>query len=185
MSLADMRHQLRQVDKMSDTQIRRDMLAARKLIENATGRVFTTTTYRWELDAFPGREIILPKTPYVSAGFQIEYYSPTGGAPASGRFTVTSTDYEVHDRGELPAIVELDSDKTWPATTDRLDAVQIVFTAGYGSIGLVPANMQRALVALTRFWFENPDTAGRMTKELEFSLTALIDSLKTGQHVAI
>jgi len=157
------------------------MLAARKLIENATGRVFTTTSYRWELDAFPGREIILPKTPYVSAGFQIDYYALNLGAPV----TVTSSDYEVHDRGELPAIVELDSDKTWPATQDRLDAVQIIFVSGYGSIGLVPANMQRALVALTRFWFENPDTAGRMTKELEFSLTALIDSLKTGQHVAI
>lgn len=183
-SLADMRFQLRLTDTASDTLINELMRAARNLIENATSHTINTTTYRWELDEFPlFREIELPRAPYDATGFLIDYFA----VDAASTTNFAPTKFEVHDRGELPAIVELDTDQNWPATHDRLDAVQITFNAGHASTATVPENVKQAMKILVTHWFENPQAVviGKTSKAIEFALDACIDSMRTGQQISV
>ena len=64
--------------------------------------------------------------------------------------TFDSSNYYITDKQEYATInLDIENNKTWPTDVDnRKQAVEIVFTAGYGSNPCdVPANLKRAMLA--------------------------------------
>jgi len=177
--ISELRHQIGLTDTASDTMLRSMMRAGASMIEKATSRTLCTTTYTYELGAFPdGRTIELPRAPLASVT-SVKYLAQTTEVLT----TVTASDYEVHDRGEMLPVIELDADKDWPTPHDRLDSVQIIFVAGYTSADLVPEEAQQWIILFVK----NKLAAehGAKSSNAEAAMNSLIDSLGTGQVYVI
>jgi len=128
-----------------------------------TGRALATTSFRlvaqkWPMRqvAYPGpflgdqfvRNFELPRSPLVAVQ-SVQYYAP-GVAEIQ---TLTSAAYWVVT-GMEPGMVYLRDGYDWPELEDRPDAVQVNFTAGYGSdASAIPAQLRQAILLLCRYFY--------------------------------
>lgn len=105
------------------------MNAAINDAEEYTGRAVFDTVYKYTLMDFPsGAEIVLPRSP-VSAVASIKYYDEDGVLQTFG-----TGNYSVNINDQMRGSIYLDEDADWPAVQeDNPEAVEIAFTAGYGS----------------------------------------------------
>ncbi len=92
--------------------------------EHAVGRSFINQQWRLTLDAF-GEAIRLSSPPTVSVE-SISYYDTENVLR-----TLDPADYTV-DTKSLPGYVVPAVDKAWPETFDKINAVAVVYTCGYG-----------------------------------------------------
>lgn len=98
---------------------------ARQACEDRTERTLITTPWRLTLPAFESL-IVLHRPPVITV--QSVQYRDTAG----DLITIDPADYVVHSHLE-PALLAPAPGVDWPATqADRLDAVVINYTAGYG-----------------------------------------------------
>lgn len=93
--------------------------------EHETGRAFVEQTYRLTLDAFPPA-IRLDKPPILSVK-HIKYIDPAGV-----QRTLDPQDYLVDAESEPGYIVPAPG-RGWPTTQARVNAVEVVYTCGYGA----------------------------------------------------
>lgn len=141
-----------------DGLLERMIVAARQLCEEATGRAFLTQTWLLSRDSFPcaryGQcftmpQILLPR-PRVQDVASITYLDGTGT-----RQTLTSS-YYLLDAGAEPAVLMPAPGRAWPYTPHVSGAVQVTYTAGYGSDpDDVPAALKLAILQLVAHWYEN------------------------------
>jgi uncharacterized phiE125 gp8 family phage protein len=132
-------------------------------IERYTGRSIAPTQYRLVLEDWPRgpsefasyprapqgaylHAIELPRAP-VTAVATVKYYPENSEVLT----TLSSTQYFSITSKE-PGLVYLKSDKEWPVISERPDAVQVEFTAGY-TAGNCPASMKQAALLLARFYY--------------------------------
>jgi uncharacterized phiE125 gp8 family phage protein len=92
--------------------------------EHITGRAFVTQTWRLTLDAFHGA-IRLEKPPLASV-VHIKFYDASGLQQ-----TLAPQDY-MPDLESEPGYVVPVPGRTWPSTADRINAVEVQYTCGYG-----------------------------------------------------
>lgn len=173
-SLFEARRNLRVYDSGSDQLILDLIQDARSLIERNCGIRLNTTSQRWELDSFPAiREVELPVGPLDSLT-SIKYYATDD----SSLTTLSGSDYEIHARQDLPAIIELTSTSDWPNTDDRIDAVQVDFLAGYGnSPEDVPHDARCLIKLLVSHWFDAPTDRGGVPAECSRLVYQLFETL--------
>ena len=160
------------VDTASDdTLITALIVAARLQIEKETKRTLVTTSWKLTQDVFPGhigghnfhdnRHIDHSRHGVSSLGIDLDVppiqsvttvkYFDTDG---SQQTLVAGTDYQVDTEGEpgrlLPAI-----DKDWPDTqSGRLNAVEVIYVAGYGAASTVPQLLKQAILWLVTAMYE-------------------------------
>jgi len=125
--------------------------AARKTIEAAQNRQLITAEYEWSFDYWPcANGFTLPISPVQSVD-AIKYYDTAGTQQtwASSNYQVSLTD--------VLATVTLETSATFPVLEqDKVNAVTVEFTAGYGDAASdVPENTRLAIMALVGHWFEN------------------------------
>ena len=138
--------------------------AAREWCERFTGRQFITASWTLKLDAFPGAQprrewyypggggLRLPKPPLQSVT-SIQYIDTAG---ATQTFAAASYDEDIYQEyGRVaPAYQE-----SWPSTREDINAVTIIYVAGYGDERQdVPAPLRQAILLLTGHWFENRES---------------------------
>lgn len=143
------------------------IVAARRLAEQQTGRALVTQTWKQTLDAFPAAEIALAMPPLRSVT-SIKYYDTDGVLQTLG-----SSAYTVHPSG-LVGLVAPAYGTSWPDTRARIDAVEIVFEAGYGSAAAVPQEIKQWMLLHIANWYENRESAGERRETLPF-VDALLD----------
>ena len=155
--------------------------AARDHLEQATGRTFVATTYKLTLDEFAHNEIQLPRSPILSIE-SVTYDDRDGNSQ-----TLATSGYTL-DLASEPGWIVPDLHTRWPATFQGVNALQIVFRAGYASDGNtppdhaanVPARAKLAVKSLVAHWYAErepiPDT-GRIT-EIPYHLTRLVNGLR-------
>lgn len=144
------------------------IVAARRLAEQQTGRALVTQSWKQTFDAFPAAEIALAMPPLVSVQ-SVKYYDPDGAQQTlSG-----ASDYTVHTSG-IVGLVAPAYNTSWPATRDMLEAVEIAFTAGYGSAAAVPQEIKQWMLLHIANWYENRESAGERREMLPF-VDALLD----------
>jgi uncharacterized phiE125 gp8 family phage protein len=141
--LADARvHLKNEEESYDDALITALVKAAGELAENKTGRAFMRSTWLWTGVNFPCADrdgfFRLYPGPLVSVA-SIKYYPSDGGTQVT---MVAGTDYEVDSRSTPGRIRFLES---LPGVDDRFDAVEIVFTAGYGAVDATESAQQAAL----------------------------------------
>lgn len=125
--------------------------AARRLTERETGRRWVTQTCRLVLPWWPADSLIrLPVTP-VQSVTSVKYYDVTGVQ----RTLTANADYRTWLGRERP-LVYPPAPAYWPDLHDgRLDRVEVVFVAGYGTASAVPAEAKAAVLLACAFWNEN------------------------------
>lgn len=169
-TLAEARAHLRVTATDEDAKILALIFAAREYAENFTGRALVTQTWDLVLECFPrGREIRLPKPPLQQV-VHVKYRDVDNVEQ-----TLATSDYQVDADDTSPRIV-LATNKSWPDTYDRIDAVTVRFKAGYGGTAKVPYAIQAAMLLLIGHWFENREAVniGNITTALDFSVEALL-----------
>lgn len=172
------------VDSTEDQTYIRDLISvAREYFDALTGRSSATTSYvltaeTWE-DLFcqTGRinntsayVIPLYRTPLLTVE-SIKYYAPD----ASSLTTINAGDYRVITGAEPGMIQFKDSP---PSVDDRIDAIQIAFTAGSDC---APAMCKHAIRMLVAHFYENrTPIAFASSSEIPFTLKSLIENQKIG-----
>jgi uncharacterized phiE125 gp8 family phage protein len=148
--------------------------AARGAVEEATQLQLITATWELTLDGFPrnwSEPIELPRPP-ITAITSIAYTDENGAAQ-----TLSASDYQV-DAKSFPGRLVPAVDLEWPDTqADKLNAVTITYTAGYGAAGSsVPRPLRQAMLLLVSHWFENREAVvvGTIVTELPFAVKSLI-----------
>lgn len=133
------------------------------------GRALGTQTWRQDFTCFADR-ISLPLAP-VQSVTSIKYYDFDGVLQ-----TVAPADYALFEDALSPYVC-LASGASWPASVQsRVNAVQIVFLAGYVDVGKVPDPIKQAILLLVGHWYENREAVnvGNITTELPMAVAALI-----------
>lgn len=170
--------------------------AAVAAVEDYTGRSLITQTYtlreeRWPSDGGPGRGagwgitrradlfkrtygVTLARSPLVAIN-SVKYYPSDGGA----RVTWGAANYAA-DTASLPGKLVVTDGVTLPDLFARNDALEIEFTAGYGTKGsAMPPMLQLAVLQLARHFFDNPSAVTEMTiEEMPYSFVQLLRSQK-------
>jgi len=117
------------VDTDNDTRIASYYKAARQWMELHTGRAFVSQTWTMNLSDWPDDGIIeLRPNPVISIT-SVKYYNTDGTQTT----LVAGTDYQVDVNSE-PARIAEEPGATWPSLeTDRLNPIEVIFVAGYGT----------------------------------------------------
>ena len=137
-------------DTSSDSQIGWMIPAARRYVENRTGRALINQTWQLFLDEFPAL-IELPLG-VVSSVTHVKYTDASGTVQ-----TLDAADYQT-DLVSVPArIAPSYASMSWPGTRERtFNAVEVQFVAGYGAAGgSVPDDIIEALYRIVGHWLNN------------------------------
>lgn len=152
-SLDDIRDHLRILENDRDSDLLSLMSAVERHIENYLGRTLITKTYKLNLDRFCN-PIYIPRPPLVSV--ESVKYIDTDGTQQ----TLASSVYTV-DAGSTPGKIHLAYNESWPDHRVINNAVEINFTAGYGSTpATVPEPIKHAIKLLVGYYNENTEQGG-------------------------
>lgn len=149
-TLAEAKLHLRVDTSADDALITTLILAARTLAEEVSGRAFIDQTWDWFLDEFENSDTLLriPKPPLNSI-VTLKYIDEDGAT-----ITLAASEYKV-DTASEPGRVVPAFDKTWPATRDEINAVEIRFLAGFGTATAdVPDRFKAAIKLIVGGWYE-------------------------------
>lgn len=151
-----------------DDEITNLIWVARDFVERRTNLTLITTTYTAKWSQFPKRYLAIPGYP-VTAISSVQYYDTNGDSQALASYQ-SSLDSK-------PAYICPAVDSDWPEVQDeRIDAVSVSFSAGYGATSAtVPYQVVHMVKLLVGHWFKNREAVltGTISKEIEFGLKAL------------
>jgi uncharacterized phiE125 gp8 family phage protein len=158
---------------------------AREFVEEQTGRALITQTWTLKRSCWPAAckpekgKLYLQRVPTASVT-SVKYWPADGGA----QVTLSTSVYRaVLGFRDNPGFIELISGQSWPATADRSDAIEIVFTAGDAASADVKKTVKHAVLLLTKHLYDNgrdPVNIGNIVNDVPFTLTALLQSQRTG-----
>jgi uncharacterized phiE125 gp8 family phage protein len=124
-SLSEALAHLREDSGVADDYISALISAARTACEERIERTLISTTWRVTMDSFPDA-VVLFRPPVIAV--QSVVYLDLDGVEQ----TLDAQDYIVDSVSEPGYVVPAPS-VTWPDTQDRINAVWVNYTAGYGS----------------------------------------------------
>lgn len=140
LSLADAKEHLSITGTDDDSRVTDLIPVATRYIEGATGRQYITASWTWELPWFPGASVFAVPRPPLQSVTSIKYID-TGG-------TLQTLSTDVYEAGTTssPGVIALKYQQSWPATRGAINAVSIVFVAGYGDAATdVPVALVQAI----------------------------------------
>lgn len=132
---------------------RRDriVLAAARQVEIDTQRSLITRTITGKLDRWPCKEVIyLPYPPFGSVT-SVKYFDTNGDEQ-----TLDPSSYEAKVSGDEGRIVPVPGG-SWPdVKSDKLETIEVVYTAGYGANASdVPADLREACIKMGVMMYTN------------------------------
>jgi uncharacterized phiE125 gp8 family phage protein len=143
-----------------DAMLIRLITAARRHVEERTGRAIVRQQWRVFQDAFGDELPVMPAS--VQEVAQVQYVDSAGLIQ-----TVPSDVYELDRAGQA---IRLAVGKTWPAVVHRPNSVWVDVYAGFydptsspiDQLGHVPADLQMAILMLVEDLFEHRGTQSEM-----------------------
>lgn len=182
-SVADAKLHLRVDTEDDDLYIAGLVSAAREWCENYCQRTFVHTQLVMKLDTFP-HEIELPRPPVATATAYTATtvtYTLEGGSSA----TLATSEYRV-DRSAEPGVIRTVYAGTWPSHLLDANSVAVTWWAGFGADGTAcPKVVKPAILMLVAHWYDRGRSGvltGSISKEIEFGVRALLDSIKWGAY---
>lgn len=172
---SDVQRHLGVTDDEHDIDIERLIRLGANFLSKQAGVSLQTTTYRLTLDRFPGCGTIirLPYPPLQSVT-KVEHY--VDGSPVE---LAEGTDYQIVPGS--PDLMPGIGKTAWPATdSDRVDAVNIDYDAGYATQDDLPAEAAQYIYASARANYDNPD--GYFPDEVLRGLRSLAMSMWQGRY---
>lgn len=155
-----------------DDEIMSCVRAAREVIEDNSGHICATSTWKAYLNKMPS-DIYFEQMYPITAVSSITYFDGDNQEQtlsSSNYFTVLSNDFK-----KLGRIYISDVESTY----ERPNAVTINFTAGYTSMVAVPEKYKRACKYLTKHFYDQNDlTAATVLHEVPKGFEYLLQALK-------
>ncbi len=175
-SVEDLKLHARIDSGFEDSKLQAYITAARVMVEKDARRALCTQTVVATFDFLP-TYMVLPVAP-VQSITSITYYDSLNVLQ-----TLPTTEYE-YDLYAEPALIRPAYGKTWPTTYERFNAIAVTAVCGYGAASVVPEDAKQAIRLLAAHWYENAEATitGTISKEIEFSYTALVARLKWGDY---
>lgn len=172
-SLDEMREHLHYSATDQDAYISALISAARQACESETDRAFMTQSWVLGLTRFP--EIIGIPLPPLQSVEAITYYDENGAEQ-----TLSDDQYQVSTISD-PGMIAPARGCSWPSIDDEtLIPIRVVFTAGWESADLVPAEIRHAIKLLVAHYFWNQSATSEMqVKEIPFAVQTLLTHWKT------
>lgn len=176
LSLAEVKEHLRIDGEDQDATVGNMVTAAREYCEELLCRQLMPATLKLTLDSFPS-EIIIPRPPLITLTASEAHptlgitYVDTAGATQ----TLSTSAYQVDALSQPGRIVQAYG-QTWPSMREQINAVTIIYRAGYADTDSVPKRIKQAILMLTAHWYESREATliGSISKELEFSVNSLL-----------
>lgn len=163
-------------EKAFDSFLQDCVKAARDYIEKQLGCCICEASYTLTLSKFPTYAIPIPVWPVQSV--ESIAYKDTNNANQAVTFAnivqpINDDRYSIY----------LADWEAFPTSRDTPNAITVSFTAGWSSQETIPPTIARAILMMVSHWFENRETVliGTASKELEFSVNALLDSIRPGE----
>lgn len=207
-SLADISAQVRVASTADSARLTRMVAAAREWCEAYLGQQFLPATYKWTIDRFinlylfqtslwtqqiwpwhfQSQSLIgnrLPNTWYMlfpprgplKSVTSIKYYDLRGVQQ-----TLDPAAYLVDTTDKQPRISPAFG-LYWPPTQMRIDAVEIVFVAGYDQ---VPSSICLAIEQLAAHWYDQREAVTfDQAQEVPMGVKSLLDSHATGRYICL
>jgi len=125
--------------------------AARRWCENFQKRTYIEQSITWTLDEFPDY-FTVPRPRLISVT-SIKYYDTDGVQQ-----TLANTVYDVDAENE-PGRIALAYNQTWPTIRPIVNAVEVIYKAGYGIARTdIPENIRHAMKILIGHWYEHRES---------------------------
>lgn len=174
------------------------IVGSRSWVENYLRRSLITQTWHAYFDEFPANDRAFNVGPERSAETYNGYRRGTIYLPFPPLISVTSlkyvaidgtlttlvanTDYQVETTTGAEARIIPAYNASWPATRLQMEAVQVIYTAGYGAASDVPQPIKQAMLLLIAAWFKNREATAdefeALKKKVPFAVECLLDSYK-------
>lgn len=160
-----------------DTYIGTLITAADEFIENELCKALITQT--WTVSV-PGPAVngwlVLPVNPVIGIT-TLKYYDSDNVLQ-----TLTVSDFFLYKTQDL-AYLRPNTGISWPNTYDRPDAIEVVFTAGYGDAADVPASIKHAVKLVIGDWFEHRASAIVGVPSVPAHMVATVDRLISNHKI--
>lgn len=154
-----------------DTRIEWLIPACRRLAENETRRALMTQTWTKALDEFP--DAIRLDYPPIQSVTSVKYLDPAEVLQA-----LDPSLYTVDSSSE-PGYIVPAYGETWPETLCAINAVEVIYIAGYASAALVPAEVKHWIVVMVGFYLENTEAGA----EADINTLPFIGSLLNDSRI--
>ena len=173
-SLAEAKAHLRLEESVDDTYVTGLVEAARLYVEKTCERGLVLQTVELTTGPLLGTEELplpggsLAATPQL----QVQYLDEDGVLQ-----TLASSEYFTLSGGDArPARLYLVPDVTWPAMSERVDALRVQYRVGWATAAEVPAPLRHAVLLVVSQLYEHrtPEVTGTIATTLELSLAALM-----------
>lgn len=156
------------------------LAASREAFERLTGRVFLASTFELSVNEWPKNGAL-----------------PLGRAPIESIDSITYLDENGLERIVSDSLYTLATPEddtgycvlrdafTYPALSDRVDAIKVNFTAGHDSWADVPATQRQAVLFLAAHFYElrTPINVGNSVNDIPMTLTSLITMNRIGGFI--
>lgn len=175
-TVEELKSHLRISNDQEDDYLSGLIAAATSLIDGGAGwlgRALLTQTWKLTLDAFPCDAITIPLPPLQTVE-SITFIDENGDEQ-----TVDEEDYAI--LMSEPAKVRPAPGSSWPVTSSRSGAVEVVFTAGYGDEGsATPAPIRQWIMMVCGSLYANRETvvAGVSIQEVPPHIMNMIDGYR-------
>lgn len=149
LALAELKMHLRVTSSAEDDYITALGKAARRRVEEMTGRALVNQTWYLYLDHWPAEDRIrLPRAP-LSSITSLAYVD------SAGTINTFSGDYWDADTNATPGELVLTYGSGWPSATLRPNSPIVVeYVAGYGATGAsVPEELKQAIYLMAGLWY--------------------------------
>lgn len=144
-TLAKVKEYLREDDTAQDNIITGFILSSVEIIQALSGQKLLTQTWRQKQNNLKCTELQVYPVQSIS---NIKYFDCAGVQQ-----TVDSSVYELVE--ELPSLIKLQNDQSWPEYDGRTLGVSIDIVAGYTSSELIPPEIITATMFLVGWFYEN------------------------------
>jgi uncharacterized phiE125 gp8 family phage protein len=169
-TLQEAKDHLRVDSTAADAEIEPLIVAARQYVERTRGIALISTVFDWFMDEWPEGSLMVPRPP-LSSVTHVKYYDAAGALQ-----TLATSVYQV-DTGSKPGRIALAEGQTWPTLqSQKLSAVQVRFTAGWGAAATtVPRPIIQAMLLLIGHFYEHRGIASAMeVKMVPMAVDALL-----------